>query len=217
MRQSLGNDDLCFQFCSGGERNAKELRKIASGPRYRPSAISVSLSRTNLFCYNDRNGKHTSYALPESRRSGRVRRAPGRRLADSFRIDGDLLPQTKQVVTAAGAESFVKAVLGEAKYKDLREKGRSMRRLRRRTAPGFASTATTNATTSASSRASSRRRSLPLGISASRASSRNSASSRKASSSSRARPAKANQHRSRPFSSTFGEQVRQYRDARGSH
>ena len=39
-----------------------------------------------------------------------------------FRIDGDLLPQTKQVVTAAGAESFVKAVLGEAKYKDLREK-----------------------------------------------------------------------------------------------
>ena len=39
-----------------------------------------------------------------------------------FRIDGELQVQTKQVVTAAGAESFVKAVLGETKYKELKDK-----------------------------------------------------------------------------------------------
>jgi twitching motility protein PilT len=38
-----------------------------------------------------------------------------------FRIDGELVPQSKQVVTAAGAEHFVKAILGDELHRRLKD------------------------------------------------------------------------------------------------
>lgn len=38
-----------------------------------------------------------------------------------FRVDGQLVPQTKGTITASDAEKFVKAVLGEASYKRLKD------------------------------------------------------------------------------------------------
>lgn len=38
-----------------------------------------------------------------------------------FRVDGQLLPQSRQIMTAAAAETFVKSVIGDASYKRLKE------------------------------------------------------------------------------------------------
>lgn len=38
-----------------------------------------------------------------------------------FRVDGELIPQTKGTITGADADRFVKAVLGDANYKRLKE------------------------------------------------------------------------------------------------